>query len=168
MKKDIVTTGWGLVQLLAVLLAAWAIVGLLCSFFGHYKIPLEWNKPLFEWDIWSNNVWHLRLIRLLAAGLAGSALATAGLVLQGLLRNPLAEPYISGISISYFLAVSSLDLTLSYNRDAGILPAPLLHDSFSRCLTLPYFFTRFLPFALKQRHAPSRALQTRQRGTSHK
>ncbi|OPX24416.1 MAG: hypothetical protein B1H04_02090 [Planctomycetales bacterium 4484_123] len=36
--------------------------------------------------------------RLLAAGLVGAALAAAGMALQGLLRNPLAEPYVLGIS----------------------------------------------------------------------
>ena len=36
--------------------------------------------------------------RLLAAAVAGAALAAAGAALQGLLRNPLAEPYVLGIS----------------------------------------------------------------------
>lgn len=40
----------------------------------------------------------LRLPRLLLAALAGGSLATAGIVFQALLRNPLAEPYILGVS----------------------------------------------------------------------
>ncbi len=36
--------------------------------------------------------------RLLAAAVAGAALAAGGAALQGLLRNPLAEPYVLGIS----------------------------------------------------------------------
>ncbi len=36
--------------------------------------------------------------RLLAAAVVGAALAAGGMALQGLLRNPLAEPYILGIS----------------------------------------------------------------------
>ncbi len=41
---------------------------------------------------------HLRLVRILAAGLVGASLAIAGVLLQGLLRNPLADPYVLGIS----------------------------------------------------------------------
>jgi iron complex transport system permease protein len=41
---------------------------------------------------------HLRLPRALLAGLVGGGLAVAGTTLQALLRNPLAEPYILGIS----------------------------------------------------------------------
>ncbi len=40
----------------------------------------------------------LRLARTLAAGLAGAALAVSGALLQGLFRNPLADPYILGTS----------------------------------------------------------------------
>ena len=41
---------------------------------------------------------HLRLPRVLAAMLAGGALAVAGVAFQGLTRNPLAEPSILGVS----------------------------------------------------------------------
>ncbi len=41
---------------------------------------------------------RIRLPRVLMASLAGAALALGGLVFQALLRNPLAEPYILGIS----------------------------------------------------------------------
>jgi iron complex transport system permease protein len=41
---------------------------------------------------------HLRLPRVFAAALVGAALSLGGLVFQALLRNPLAEPYILGIS----------------------------------------------------------------------
>jgi iron complex transport system permease protein len=39
-----------------------------------------------------------RLFRWLAAAIAGAALAAGGMALQGLLRNPLAEPYLLGVS----------------------------------------------------------------------
>ncbi len=41
---------------------------------------------------------RVRLPRVLIAVLAGAALAAAGVVFQGILRNPLADPYILGIS----------------------------------------------------------------------
>jgi iron complex transport system permease protein len=40
----------------------------------------------------------LRLPRVAAAAFVGGALAVAGVVFQGLLRNPLAEPYLLGLS----------------------------------------------------------------------
>lgn len=43
-------------------------------------------------------VWKLRLPRALAAFACGGLLAVAGVLLQVLLRNPLADPYILGIS----------------------------------------------------------------------
>jgi len=43
-------------------------------------------------------IWKLRLPRVLLAALVGAALSLGGLVFQALLRNPLAEPYILGIS----------------------------------------------------------------------
>ncbi len=43
-------------------------------------------------------VWQLRLPRVLAAFACGGLLALAGALLQVLLRNPLADPYILGVS----------------------------------------------------------------------
>jgi iron complex transport system permease protein len=43
-------------------------------------------------------IWHIRFPRVLLAALVGATLSLGGLVFQALLRNPLAEPYILGIS----------------------------------------------------------------------
>jgi len=43
-------------------------------------------------------VWELRLPRLLLAALAGAALALAGVVMQGVFRNPMADPFLVGVS----------------------------------------------------------------------
>jgi len=43
-------------------------------------------------------VWELRFPRVIVAALVGGTLSLGGLVFQALLRNPLAEPYILGIS----------------------------------------------------------------------
>ena len=43
-------------------------------------------------------LWHLRLPRIILAALVGGALALAGAVLQGLFRNPMADPGIIGVS----------------------------------------------------------------------
>ncbi|MFT3757902.1 FecCD family ABC transporter permease [Thauera sp.] len=43
-------------------------------------------------------VWNYRLTRTIVAAACGAGLAISGLILQSLLRNPLAEPYLLGIS----------------------------------------------------------------------
>jgi iron complex transport system permease protein len=43
-------------------------------------------------------LFHIRLPRVLSSGLVGSALALAGLLFQGLFRNPIADPYVTGCS----------------------------------------------------------------------
>jgi iron complex transport system permease protein len=43
-------------------------------------------------------LFHVRLPRVLASGVVGSALALAGLLFQGLFRNPIADPYVIGSS----------------------------------------------------------------------
>src|SRR5438067_12109245 len=40
----------------------------------------------------------IRLPRVAAAAVVGAALASAGVLFQGLLRNPLADPYALGVS----------------------------------------------------------------------
>ncbi|HMM81711.1 MAG TPA: iron chelate uptake ABC transporter family permease subunit [Terrimesophilobacter sp.] len=43
-------------------------------------------------------VWDLRLPRVLTAGAVGAGLALAGVVMQSITRNPLADPYLLGLS----------------------------------------------------------------------
>jgi iron complex transport system permease protein len=42
-------------------------------------------------------VWLIRLPRVLVAAVVGAGLATAGAIMQGLFRNPLAEPSLTGV-----------------------------------------------------------------------
>ncbi len=51
-------------------------------------------------------VWSIRLPRALAAFLTGAALGVSGAALQGLLRNPLAEPGVLGVSASAALVAT--------------------------------------------------------------
>jgi len=51
-------------------------------------------------------VWTIRLPRALAAFLTGAALGISGAALQGLLRNPLAEPGVLGVSASASLTAT--------------------------------------------------------------
>ena len=68
-------------------------------------------------------VWEIRLPRALAAFLTGAALGASGAALQGLLRNPLADPGVLGVSASASLgAVIALYFGLS-SLSAFALPA---------------------------------------------
>jgi len=62
----------------------------------------------------------LRLTRVLAAALVGGSLAVAGALLQGLLRNPLADPYVTGTS-----AGASLSAVAAIALGAAAVPAIL-------------------------------------------
>lgn len=67
-------------------------------------------------------LWEIRLPRALAAFVVGAALGISGAALQGLLRNPLAEPGVLGVTASAALAAT---FTLYYGLAAGsayILP----------------------------------------------
>ncbi|MDD3801020.1 MAG: iron ABC transporter permease [Desulfuromonas thiophila] len=60
-------------------------------------------------------LWQVRLPRLLLAGLVGASLALSGSVFQAVLRNPLADPYLLGISGGAALgAVLALVLKLRF------------------------------------------------------
>jgi len=63
-----------------------------------------WQAPLSDmiWQIWLN----IRLPRVLLAVLIGMALAVSGAVMQGVFRNPLADPGLLGISSGAGLAVA--------------------------------------------------------------
>lgn len=62
--------------------------------------PAEVIKALFaEKDTVNHQViWNIRLPRTLVAGLVGICLSLSGVILQGVMRNPLASPNIIGVS----------------------------------------------------------------------
>jgi iron complex transport system permease protein len=84
--------------------------------FGTGRLTFAWPGP---------DLLELRLARLLAAGMVGMALAAAGVTLQALLRNPLADPYVLGISSGSAVGVMSWMVLLSAGGGAlaGGLPA---------------------------------------------
>lgn len=49
-------------------------------------------------EMYTNIVMNIRLPRVILAGLVGASLAVSGAAFQGLLRNPLADPYTLGVS----------------------------------------------------------------------
>lgn len=67
----------------------------LCLTVGAAHVPLaSW----FDGSALASVVWDIRLPRVLMAVVVGAGLAASGVMLQGLLRNPMAEPGLLGIS----------------------------------------------------------------------
>ncbi len=80
---------------LAVLLALTAVAAA-----GVGNVPLHWDRVLWgpERNVDRVILFETRLPRILLAAIVGAALGLAGATLQGLLRNPLAEPHLIGVS----------------------------------------------------------------------
>lgn len=57
-----------------------------------------WQRPWTLWDPDRAGILEIRLWRVGLGAVAGASLALAGVVLQTILRNPLAEPYVLGLS----------------------------------------------------------------------
>lgn len=77
---------------------------------GSVSIPLEFISSYFfgnaDNQVWENILTNFRIPKVLTALLAGSALAVSGLQMQTLFRNPLAGPFILGISSGAGLGVA--------------------------------------------------------------
>lgn len=85
---------------------------------------------LFPDDSWNSTVvWSLRLPRIVGAILAGSALGLAGVVMQSILRNPLASPFTLGVSNAAAFGAALGILYLNGGLIIGQVAAyPLIND----------------------------------------
>ncbi len=94
---------------------------------GHPTISVGFSSPA---------IMSLRLTRVAAAAIVGAALALSGVLLQGLLRNPLADPYVLGISSGGAVGVMAW-IVISSTFGAAILANPWLAQLFRYGQTLP-------------------------------
>lgn len=90
--------------------------------FGQVSIPVkEIFRSLFngqaEKETWEYIIMNFRLPKAITAILVGSGLSISGLLMQTLFRNPLAGPYVLGLSSGSSLGVAFVIL------GAGLLPA---------------------------------------------
>lgn len=108
MKKDKQTN---FIIFLLVLLVVGVILFVLDIFLGSVNIPIKsiLNILIFnntEKESWELIILHSRLPKAIAAILCGAALSVSGLKMQSLFKNPLAGPYILGISSGASLGVA--------------------------------------------------------------
>jgi len=100
------------------------------SLFSSFSSKESANNVLFFERI----IWELRMPRAILAFLAGCGLAVSGLILQTVTRNPLADPYLFGISsgaslgvvISIVLLGSTISLVTPVAAFVGSLLAMLM------------------------------------------
>lgn len=98
------------------------LLGLIGSFLG--PLPVGTRAPKQAWlvAVTTDPIWRARISRLTAAGVVGASLSVAGVGIQGLLRNPLAEPYVlgiasgAGVGVRLWLLVGSLWFRASWSR----------------------------------------------------
>ncbi|MBB3232640.1 FecCD family ABC transporter permease [Halomonas stenophila] len=104
---------------------------------GETSIPLDTILEVLANRLWGAEfpvdridagiIWSYRLSRAILAACCGAGLALAGVVLQALLRNPLADPFLMGISAGAstgavsvaILGLGAGSLTLSLGAFAG-------------------------------------------------
>ncbi|RZA15590.1 MAG: iron ABC transporter permease [Proteobacteria bacterium] len=101
------------------------------------------GAPLYPWQLWANDgnamtshiLLSIRLPRIACACIVGAALSVAGMLTQGLFRNPLASPSVIGISsggsfgaiLAFYFGLSSIGLwTLPLFAFIGCLLTTLL------------------------------------------
>ena len=107
------------IVILLVLFLGLAVIGI---FNGPSEIGFaELSEALFKGGEHSGVIMNLRLPRILMAFLAGGILTLSGFFMQALVRNPLADPYILGISAGagfgvnlFFLGLVPLNLALGW------------------------------------------------------
>ncbi len=99
---------------IAALLFILALTAIISIFIGTVRI-----SPFAQWqDYYGTIIYDIRLPRIFLCIIVGAGLAVAGAIFQGLLRNPLADPFIIGTSsgaglgavIAIFLGVSLSNL----------------------------------------------------------
>jgi iron complex transport system permease protein len=105
-------------------------VGLMCLMFGARTLSVQelWSAMMptgtAEHTVGHIIVWQIRLPRIVMGLLIGASLSVTGAALQALVRNPLADPYVLGVSSGAALG-ATLGLALGFGSFAGGVGVPL-------------------------------------------
>lgn len=100
-----------------VLIALLIVVSVVAVGIGAERVPAAASlkvigSHIFGWKVppsmstFDTIIWDIRLPRVILAAIVGMLLSVSGVALQGLLRNPLADPYTVGVSSGAALGAS--------------------------------------------------------------
>lgn len=114
----------------------WLNLGLLVAILAAMAFGISFGETALGWGDYQQALtdpasgvgtvlWQIRLPRVLCAVLVGAALGLSGAVMQGLLRNPLAEPGVIGVSGSAAFA-AALAIVLGLAAIPGAVEASAL------------------------------------------
>lgn len=132
---------WQRQFLILLLLALLGLTVIICTTIGPAGIGftdvltmllrrIPWLGSLIPRGDWPENyetiVFQMRLARVILAALVGAGLAASGVVLQGLFVNPMADPYILGISQGAALGATAAMMSGIGLQALGIYAVPLI------------------------------------------
>lgn len=101
---------------------------------GNEVFPVTWSSAQ------QSIIWNLRMPKVLVAGCVGAGLSLAGIFMQALTKNPLADPYILGISsgastgATFVLLVGSIPLLGSVSVSTGAFIGALVTSVLVFCI----------------------------------
>lgn len=93
---------------------------------GRILLGLEVDQP-----VWPKIVWQLRLPRTIMALLAGAALAMSGLLMQTFFRNPIAGPFVLGISSGAGLGAAVWIMGAGWLLEMGLIASATLFNAWA-------------------------------------
>lgn len=104
---------------------------------GSVNVPLaDIFRAIFtdEESMYRQVIWNVRLPRSIVGALVGMNLALAGAILQGVMRNPLADPGIIGISAG--AGFSGIIILILFPESAGWVPPASFAGAFSAAVLI--------------------------------
>ncbi|MCQ2071277.1 MAG: iron ABC transporter permease [archaeon] len=143
--------------LIAVLFVVLVVVAVVSVFIGAVSIPFDEVIKILVYKIFGIEmggfgdikkthiiiVWELYAPRAIMGLIVGVALALAGVVMQAMVQNPLADPYILGISSG-----ASLGATFAFLMGAGALTGMLANFDVALCAFIGALGASVAVFAL--------------------
>lgn len=120
-------------SILAILILLLLLSGIAAISLGAVQIPLSQTIVIFLRRLpflgsissgsgipnaYETIIFQIRLPRVVLSTLVGAALATAGVILQGLFKNPMADPYVVGVSSGAALGAT---VSIVFIKGTGLL-----------------------------------------------